>query len=146
MQKEPSPPKYQAAGEGCSSKNKTLWSNTESPASKKRRKGTRNGDDVNVIVIVKHMQSDVFIQGYSQWQWEPPWSLVWEPGSHLCCIYSPCEEGLWWVAHWSEKQTSSKVVSELGVTHSKEKSVFTMLLLYLSSCKGVLPHQIFSSS
>lgn len=66
VQKEPSPPKYRAAGEGCSSKNKTLWSNTESPASKKKRKGTGNGDNVNVMVIVKHMQSDVFIQGYSR--------------------------------------------------------------------------------
>lgn len=56
VQKEPSPPKYRAAGEGCSSKNKTLWSNTESPAGgKKRRKGTRNADDVNAMVLVKHM-------------------------------------------------------------------------------------------
>lgn len=37
VQKEPSPPAYRAAGEGCSSKNKTLWSNTESPVSKRQR-------------------------------------------------------------------------------------------------------------
>lgn len=112
--KDSSPPTCRAAGEGCSSKNKTLWSNTESPARKKGRKGSGNGDGVHVKVTVTQVQTAVFLQGYSRWQWRPPWPLVWGPGSHLGCIYSPCEEGLWWVARWSKKQTLSRVRSELG--------------------------------
>lgn len=50
-----------------------------------------------------------FIRGCSLWRWVQPWCLVWDSGSRLYCIYSPCEEALWSAAHWSKKQTGTFV-------------------------------------
>ena len=59
----------------------------------------------------------MIVQGYSQWQWLLPWSPVWGSGSHLCCIYPPCEGALWSAGHWSEKTNKHEPLSEKWCTN-----------------------------